>query len=78
MVSAVTGWGIDRLIEGITRAATAAERNMEILLPYGRGDLVSAAHERCTVVASEYLEDGIKMTLRVPGQYQQLFESFQK
>ena len=52
LVSAETGEGADSLIEAIARAASASEKVMEVLVPYSRGDVVSIAHERCSVLAS--------------------------
>lgn len=66
-VSAATGEGIDALIAAIGRAATASELVMELCVPFSRGDMVSLAHERCTIVAESYDEAGTCMTVRVPA-----------
>lgn len=75
-VSAFTGDGVDDLIAAIARAATATERTMEIVLPFSRGDLVSLAHEKCTVVAESYGEEGTHITLRVPSSLVSTFEAY--
>lgn len=76
IVSAETGEGIDDLIEAIARAATASETTMEVLIPFSRGDLVSTAHGRCTVLAESYDERGTMLTLRVPPDLKTTFENF--
>lgn len=75
-VSAETGEGTDSLIEAIGRAASASEKVMEVLVPYSRGDVVSIAHERCTVLAESYGERGTVLTVRVPNDLTALFEGY--
>lgn len=76
LVSAETGEGTDSLIEAIGRAASASEKVMEVLVPYSRGDVVSIAHERCTVIAESYGERGTVLTVRVPNDLTALFEGY--
>lgn len=76
VVSAETGEGIDELVFAIARAATASEVAMEVLVPFSRGDLVSLAHGRCTVVAESYDERGTALTLRVPQDLVASFENY--
>lgn len=76
-VSAETGEGTDLLIDAIARAASASETVMEVLIPYSRGDVVSVAHERCTVVAESYDERGTLLTLRIPADLIVLFKTYE-
>lgn len=76
-VSAETGEGTDLLIDAIARAASASETVMEVLIPYSRGDVVSVAHERCTVVAESYDERGTLLTLRIPADLIALFKTYE-
>lgn len=76
VVSAETGAGVDALKDAIARAATASEASLEVLIPFSRGDLVSLAHERCTVLAESYDERGTVMTLRVPQGLRAAFEVY--
>lgn len=76
-VSAETGEGADLLIDAIARAASASETVMEVLVPYSRGDVVSIAHERCTVVAESYDERGTLLTLRIPADLVVLFKAYE-
>ena len=76
LVSAETGEGADSLIEAIARAASASEKVMEVLVPYSRGDVVSIAHERCSVLAESYDERGTALTVRVSSDLTALFEGY--
>ena len=65
VVSARTGEGIDAL-----RAAVAAELprpsiDVRVLLPYGRGDLVSRIHEEGEVLTEEHVAEGTVVRARV-------------
>jgi GTP-binding protein HflX len=65
VVSARTGEGIDEL-----RAAVAAELprpsiDVRVLLPYGRGDLVSRIHQDGEVLTEEHVEEGTLVRARV-------------
>ncbi|MCL2632279.1 MAG: GTPase HflX [Coriobacteriia bacterium] len=66
LVSAVTGEGMEGLLEHIQTAANASSKLMEVLLPFDRGQLVNLAHQRTTVVSQRYLETGTWMQIRVP------------
>lgn len=76
LVSAVTGEGVEELIDAIARAATASEKTFEVCLPFSRGDLVSVAHERCTVISESHDERGTFLTLRIPSDLHATFEPF--
>lgn len=76
MVSAETGEGVGDLVRAIARAATASEASMEVLVPFSRGDLVSLAHSRCTVVSESYDERGTVLILRVPQDLVASFEGY--
>lgn len=76
-ISAETGLGIDELVAAVSRAASATETQMKVLIPYQRGDLVSMAHSRCTVVTEAHGEDGTIMQLRIPPAFASQFKSFE-
>ena len=63
-VSARTGAGIDELRERIAAALPQFDVELEILVPYDRGDLVSLAHARGRVIDTVYEEAGTRITLR--------------
>lgn len=65
-ISAVTGDGIDELIDRIARIAASLDQTMDVLLPYSEGLLVKECHEQGRVINEEYGEDGVRMTVNVP------------
>lgn len=76
-VSAQSGEGIDTLIAAMSKAASATETQMKVLVPYQRGDLVSVAHSRCTVVTETHVEEGTVMQLRIPSAFVSQFKPFE-
>lgn len=76
-VSAETGQGIDALVSSISKAASATEIQMAVLIPYQRGDLVSFAHSRCTVVTEAHGEEGTVLQLRMPPAFVSQFKPFE-
>ena len=75
-VSANTGKGVDELIERIAQMAAAQDEQVDVLIPYQRGDLVSKAHERCLIVNEEHTEDGTRILMMVPHAFASDFEAF--
>ncbi len=75
-ISAHNGYRIDRLIERISQAASSADRLMEVLIPYSKGNLVSLAHERCHIIAEEYAGEGTKLTMLVGHAYVEGFTDY--
>jgi len=64
-VSAHTGFGIDELRERIERALPHPPVDVEVVVPYDRGDLVSRMHTEGEVLSEEHREDGTMVTARV-------------
>lgn len=71
------GSGIDELIARIAMVASAQDTLMEVLVPYQRGDLVSLAHQRCTILNEEYTDEGTKLTLRAGAEAAARFKPFE-
>ena len=74
--STLTGEGIDELIKRIGLAAEAHQVLMEVLIPFTKGELVSLAHKRCSILAEEYTEEGTRMSLRVSPELSAQFSSY--
>jgi GTPase len=66
VVSARTGDGIDNLVAEIERLLPRQFREVSVVLPYERGDLLSRAHSEGEVVHVEHGCDGTDLTARVP------------
>ena len=77
VLSAATGAGVDDLIKRIALAAASADKHMEVLVPYTRGDLTSKAHERCHIVNETHEGDGTHITMLVPKAYVDSFAPFE-
>ncbi|HEY7722983.1 MAG TPA: GTPase HflX [Pedococcus sp.] len=65
VVSARTGRGIAELRALIGEELPRPSIDVEVLLPYDRGDLVSRLHDEADVIASEHTEDGTRVKARV-------------
>jgi GTP-binding protein HflX len=64
-VSARTGEGLDELRAIIARELPKAEIEVEILVPYHRGDLISRIHEDGEILESEHVAEGTRMRAKV-------------
>ena len=65
--SARTGFGIDGLVRAIEKSLPHPNVEVNALIPYDRGDLVSAVHERGEILSEEYVETGTQMRALVDG-----------
>lgn len=74
--STLTGEGIDELLKRIGLAAEAHQVLMEVLIPFTKGELVSLAHKRCSILSEEYTEEGTRMSLRVSPELSAQFDSY--
>ncbi|WP_395243437.1 GTPase HflX [Agromyces sp. MMS24-K17] len=59
--SARTGEGIDELLETIGRLLPDPAVEIDLLVPYERGDVVSTLHESGRVLSVEYVEEGTRI-----------------
>lgn len=66
--STVTRDGINDLVSRIGLVASSQEEILELLIPYNRGDLVSFAHQRCTIMNEEYTDTGTLLMVRAGAQ----------
>ena len=62
-VSARTGEGIEELLERISAALPQWDVELDLLVPYDRGEIVSLAHQRARVLETEYEEEGTRIRL---------------
>ena len=62
-----TGFGIEGLIHAIERSLPRPKIEINTVIPYDRGDLVSAIHERGEILREEYLPEGTSLHARVDG-----------
>jgi GTP-binding protein HflX len=74
--SARTGEGIDEVLAAISRLLPDLSVEVELMVPYDRGDLISALHERGRVLATEYVEEGTRVHAKIMPEYAAVFEPF--
>ncbi|HLS44329.1 MAG TPA: GTPase HflX [Ornithinicoccus sp.] len=65
VVSARTGRGLDELVATIEAELPRPEIEVDVLLPYDRGDLVSRLHAEGDVLTEEHTEEGTRLTAKV-------------
>lgn len=66
-ISARTGYGVDTLVKAIEAALPKPKVEINAIIPFNRGDLVSAVHERGEIISEEYLPEGTKLHAMVDG-----------
>jgi GTP-binding protein HflX len=74
--SARTGQGIDDVLTAIARLLPDPSVRLELLIPYDRGDLISALHERGRVTETAYAEEGTRVSALVLPELAAVFEPF--
>lgn len=66
VVSAYTGAGIEELLSKISTSIPRPEIQLEVLIPYGRGDLVAKLHQaQAEIMESEHQDTGTRMIVKV-------------
>lgn len=66
-VSAHTGDGIDALRQRMSELVAPVDTAVDVVIPYGRGDLVARVHEQGRVQQAEHGEGGTRIRARVPA-----------
>ncbi len=61
VVSAVTGQGMDELLEAVERTLPRPQLEMSVLVPYHRGDLVHHVYAHGVVLTAEQTEHGTQL-----------------
>ncbi|WP_285493317.1 GTPase HflX [Actinomadura sp. NBRC 104425] len=77
VVSARTGAGIAELRAAIEADLPGLERELRVLVPYDRGDLVARVHSRGEVLKLEHLAEGTALHARVPDDLAGELERFE-
>ena len=77
-VSAHTGEGLDILRIAIAEALPHPEYELTVLIPYNRGDLLSAVHEDGEIERIEHIDDGTVVHAFVNGDLAAQLEPFRR
>jgi GTP-binding protein HflX len=75
-VSAVTGYGIPALLNRIEGVLQAHQKSMSLLIPYSRGDLVSALYKQGIVEQEVHEANGTRLEVYVPKHLVELVEPY--
>jgi GTP-binding protein HflX len=65
--SARTGFGVETLLAAIESSLPRPRVEIKTIIPFTRGDLVSAIHERGQILSEEYLPEGTAIHAMVDG-----------
>ena len=76
-LSARTGFGVETLIAAIEGALPRPQVEVRVVVPFTRGDLVSAIHERGKIISEEYLPEGTSIHAMVDGALAQKLSQLQ-
>ncbi|WP_449278697.1 GTPase HflX [Leucobacter sp. GX24907] len=75
-VSARTGEGLEELRTRIDAALPIPDREVDVIVPYDRGELVAELHERNRVLETEYVEQGTRVRALVTAEMIAKLEPF--
>jgi GTP-binding protein HflX len=67
LVSAVTGEGLDELKERITQEFERTLKDVELLVPFAEGGLLSELHDVAGDMEREDTPEGVRVTARIPA-----------
>ncbi|MEC5168341.1 GTPase HflX [Glaciihabitans sp. GrIS 2.15] len=67
--SARTGEGIEEILAAIARTLPAPSIELDLLVPYDRGDVISALHDHARIVSTDYEEGGTRIAVLVTEEH---------
>ena len=73
-----TGFGVEGLLHAIESSLPRPSVEINVVIPYDRGDLVHAIHERGEIFAEQYIAEGTSIHARVDGGLAQRIEKSQQ
>jgi GTP-binding protein HflX len=77
-ISVKTGFGIDALIHAIEKTLPRPKIEVDVVIPYSRGDLISAIHEHGEILSEEYVEEGTAIHAQVDAALARQISDMQK
>lgn len=75
-VSAKSGYGIGDLLNRIEGVLQITRKTVTLLIPYSRGDVVSALYEHAIVESEAHEPEGTRLTVHLPPHLLELVEPF--
>ena len=76
LISAHTGWGLDKLMERIGEFAALKDVRLDVLIPYSQGRLVALAHKVCLIEHEEHIAEGTHLIMLAPKESSHAFEPY--
>jgi GTP-binding protein HflX len=73
-----TGFGVEGLLHAIESSLPRPSVEINVVIPYDRGDLVHAIHERGEIFSEQYIAEGTSIHARVDGSLAQRIEKSQQ
>jgi GTP-binding protein HflX len=70
-----TGFGVEGLLHAIEKSLPRPSVEINVVIPYDRGDLVHAIHEQGEIFSEQYVEEGTSIHARVDGGLAQRIEN---
>ena len=67
--SARTGEGIEEILAAIARTLPAPSIELDLLVPYDRGDVISALYDHARIVSTDYEEGGTRIAVLVTEEH---------
>ena len=77
-ISAKSGFNLDKLKEMIEEALPDKKKEITLLIPYTRGDIVSAIHQNELIISEEYLDDGTLITALMAEPERERYKEYAK
>ncbi|MDJ0664024.1 MAG: GTPase HflX [Acidimicrobiia bacterium] len=74
--SAVTGSGADSLASAVTSLLAETSDEVELVIPYERGDLVALVHDIGVVSTTDHIDSGTQITAQIPSTELHRFADF--
>jgi GTP-binding protein HflX len=75
-ISAQTGEGVPKLLEGIVGGLDAKTTEIHLEIPYNRGDLLAELHNSVEVLSTEHNDTGTTITVRLPHNEASRYKKF--
>ncbi len=75
-LSAVSGEGIDGLLEAVGERLRLLSRTVEMVVPYERGDVVASLHRHGEVLSEDHEADATRIRVRLPDPEVNRFADF--
>lgn len=74
--SARTGEGIQEVLAAIAKALPAPDIQLDLMVPYDRGDVISSLHDNARILATTYEESGTRVSVLVTDEHAAALRQF--